>query len=167
MKKYGFCLDASRKYAILDEIGEHFLENAIQHVKAGHKFVVVLDNIDWMEKVHDMRADAQNKSVHAISTSIVFSRITSTHLDDSGPQDDLKKCDLPKIISMSEAEVESLRKRYRILLAKILFNHFPELGKYKQCISETTDCLYSTKTAQKSEMVTMPVLMKDEKKYSD
>ena len=44
-------------------------------VKAGHKFVYVLDNIDWMEKANDMRQDVQNKSVHAVATSIVFDRI--------------------------------------------------------------------------------------------
>ena len=43
------------KYNILDDIGNHFVDRAIELVKSGHKFVYVLDNIDWKEKAHDMR----------------------------------------------------------------------------------------------------------------
>ena len=58
------------KYNIQDDIGNHFLDHAVQQHKAGKKFVLVLDNIDWDVKVHDMRSDKQNTSVHAVATSI-------------------------------------------------------------------------------------------------
>jgi hypothetical protein len=74
LNKYGICLDPTKKYTILDDVGQQFIDHAAQLVKSGHKFVYVLDNIDWEERVHDMRKDAQNKSVHAVATSIVFSR---------------------------------------------------------------------------------------------
>ena len=48
---------------VLDEIGKHFLEHAVELVKSGKKFVYVVDNVDWEERVHDMRAIHQNKSV--------------------------------------------------------------------------------------------------------
>ena len=67
-------------------------------VKSGHKFVFVLDNIDWEEKVHDARSDSQNKSVHAVATSIVFDRIPNANLPDSGPQRTLKTSDVCKIL---------------------------------------------------------------------
>jgi hypothetical protein len=54
------------------------------------KFVYVVDNIDWEERVHDMREHHQNKSVHAVATSMVFSRIPSDNLPDDGPQMDVK-----------------------------------------------------------------------------
>ena len=38
------------KYTLLDDIGKHFLNRAIELVKAGHKFVFVLDNIEWEVK---------------------------------------------------------------------------------------------------------------------
>ena len=60
---------------LLDEIGKSFLDRAVELVKSGYRFVFVLDNIDWEEKVHDMRKDNQNTSVHAVATSIVFNRI--------------------------------------------------------------------------------------------
>ena len=64
-----------KKNTILDDIGNHFLDGAAQLVKSGFRFVYVLDNIHWEEKAHDMRKHVQNRSVHAVATSIVFNRI--------------------------------------------------------------------------------------------
>ena len=60
------------KYNLLDEIGDHFIDQAVKKVKEGETFVYVLDNVDWVEKVHDMQSDAQNVDVHAVATSLVF-----------------------------------------------------------------------------------------------
>ena len=72
LHKYGFCLSKTTKYTIQEEIGHHFLDRAVELLKQGRKFVLVLDNIDWDVRVHEMRSDHQNKSVHAVTTSIVF-----------------------------------------------------------------------------------------------
>ena len=69
---YGATLGSTMKYTIQEDIGHHFLDNAVQLVKEGKKFVLVLDNIDWDLKVHDMCSKHQNKSVHAVASSIVF-----------------------------------------------------------------------------------------------
>ena len=167
MNKYGLCLDPSRKYSILDDIGKQFIDHAAQLVKSGHKFVYVLDNIDWEEKAHDVRKDVQNKSVHAVATSIVFSRVAQGELPDSGPQQDLKKCDVVQLVKLSYEEMESIRNRYRILIAKLLFEHFPAFAMFKPYVPQTTDCHHAKEMSSKSVVVTMPVLMKDEKKYSE
>ena len=36
------------------------MDLAAKKVEEGDTFVYALDNIDWMEKVHDMRSDAHN-----------------------------------------------------------------------------------------------------------
>lgn len=167
MNKYGICLDPSKKYTILDDIGKQFIDHAAELVKSGRKFVYVLDNIDWDEKVHDMRKDVQNKSVHAVAMSIVFSRVTHGHLDDSGPQQDLKKCNVNQLVKVNEAELESIRSRYRIHVAKLLFEHFPAFAMFKPYVPQATDCCHAEVMSTKSAVVTMPVLMKDEKKYSE
>ncbi len=69
------------------------------------KFVYVVDSIDWEEKVHDMREHHQNKSVHAVATSMVFSRIPSEHLPDDGPQMDVKTCNFREIVRVSDEEM--------------------------------------------------------------
>ena len=45
------------KPKIQENIGSHFLDHAVELVKQGKKFVLVLHNIDWEVKVHDMPSD--------------------------------------------------------------------------------------------------------------
>ena len=63
------------KYTIQEEIGKHCFDQAVQLVREGKTFVFVIDNIDWTLKVHDMRSDRQNTSVHAVATSRGGSRL--------------------------------------------------------------------------------------------
>jgi hypothetical protein len=154
---------------VLDDIGKHFLDHAIELMKAGSKFVYVVDNIDWEEKVHDMREHHQNKSVHAVATSMVFSRITSDQLPDDGPQKDIKTCNFRDIVSISDEELDDIQSRYRMLVARTLTETFPELFILKRYVCEelALEHEHSGAMSQKSEIITLPVLMKDEKKYSD
>ena len=66
------------KYTIQEEIGKHFLDHFAQLVKKERSFLFVLDNVDWDVKVHDMRSDKQNRSVHAVATSLLFGREKGT-----------------------------------------------------------------------------------------
>ena len=161
------CLEPKMKYPSLDEIGKHFIDCAAALVKTGHKFVYVLDNIDWEEKAHDMRQDIQNKSVHAVATSIVFNRLSDGALPDSGPQQELKDCNVHQLMNINPQEFEAIRSRYRILVAKILFEHLPSFTMFKSHIPESTSCAYATEMGKQSQVVTMPILMKDEKKYAE
>ena len=95
---------------VFDDIGKHFLDNAVELMKAGMKFVYVIDNIDWEERVHDMREHHQNKNVHAVATSMVFSRISSDQLPDDGPQKDVKTCNFREIVSVGDEEMNTYSK---------------------------------------------------------
>ena len=155
------------KYRILDDIGNHFLDRVVELVKSGHKFVYVLDNIDWEEKTHDMRQDAQNRSVHAVSTSIVFNRVPCHDLPDLRPQQDLGKCDVSQLVMVNKDELAAICKRYGVLIAKLLFENCPEFKVFEQYMTAVADSSYVHEMSTKSEVFTMPVLMKDEKKYAD
>ena len=167
LNKYGICLQPAKKYAILDDIGAHFLDEAVKLVKSGFKFVFVLDNIDWEEKAHDMRQNVQNRSVHAVATSIVFNRVPDQNLPDVGPQLDLRNSNVHDIVAVSKEDKEEMRRWYRVIVANLLFRHFEAFKMFQQHVPQTTDCAYATEMSAKSEVLTMPVLMKDEKKYSD
>jgi hypothetical protein len=60
------------KMSVQHNVFWHFMDHAVELVKRENKLVFVLDNIDWTVKVHDMRADNQNRSVHAVASSLVF-----------------------------------------------------------------------------------------------
>ena len=66
LHKYGLCLDKTIKYAIQEEVGKHFFDSAIKLVQEGKTFAFVLDNIDRDVRVHGMRFESQNKSVHGV-----------------------------------------------------------------------------------------------------
>ena len=151
---------------ILDSI---FLDRAVHLVKAGKKFVYVVDNIDWKEKVHDMRQDYQNKSVHAVTTSIVFSRVSTNQLPDNGPQKDIQKCNVREVVPMSAEELKDIQHRYKMFVARLLIEKFFELASLNSLLASEIELKHehSDVTANKSEIMTLPILMKDEKKYSD
>ncbi len=154
---------------VLDDIGKHFLDHAVELVKSGRKFVFVVDNIDWKEKVHDMREVHQNKSVHAVATSMVFTRVSSDDLPDDSPQKDVKTCNFRELVTIKDGELKDIQNRYRILVARILIKKFPELARLKSYFFQKL-LLYHENSATascKSEVITMPVLMKIETKYSD
>ena len=133
------------------------------------KFVYVVDNIDWEERVHDMREHHQNKSVHAVATSMMFSRVNSDHLPDDGPQMDVKTCNFRDIVRITDEEMTITQSRYRMFVARILIEKFPEFFNLKSCISKELilDHEHSAATSEKSEIIMLSVLMKDEKKYGD
>ncbi|KAJ7373248.1 hypothetical protein OS493_012837 [Desmophyllum pertusum] len=166
LNKYGLCLEKTMKYTIQEEIGSHFLDQAVELVKQGNRFVFVLDNIDWDVKVHDVRSDKQNRSVHAVATCIVFDRVTSSHLPDNGQQKNLATSDLKQLISLSHEEKRVTRERYKYFLGKILCELFPAFDFLKTVVPEHSPCRYQEEMKRQSVVVPMPVLMKDEKKYN-
>ena len=107
------------------------MDLAVKKVEEGDTFVYVLDNIDWMEKVHDMRSDAQNKSVHAVATSLVFDRITSKDLPDDGPKKDLKDCDMIELVSLTDEETNITKNDISSLLQRSCASTFLHLNFYR------------------------------------
>ena len=155
------------KYKIQEEIGNHFLDHAIKLVQEEKTFVFVLDNIDWDVKVHDMRSDQQNRSVHAVATSMVFDRVTSYHLPDAGPKKNLAHCNLKDILSLTDEEKRCTRERYKVLIGRIIVESLPAFDFLKPVVPAHTPCQYQEEMSTKSVVVPLPVLLKDEKKYAE
>ena len=149
------------KYNIQEEIGQHFLDQAVQLVKEGKTFVFVIDNIDWMLKVHDMRSDKQNTSVHAVATSIVFDLVKSGELSEETPKVSLKNVQLNNLLKLDAEEMKSTRERYKVFLGKILCNNFEYFRFLTDIIPAHTSCRYQQEMASQSVVTPLPVLMKD------
>lgn len=155
------------KYNLLDEIGNHFMDLAVKEVKEGKSFVFVLDNIDWMEKVHDMRSDAQNVDVHAVATSLVFDRVSSSQQPNNGSQKYLKDCDMNELVALNDEEICNIRERYKFLVGRILCEHFSAFKFLQDLLPAQLPHDHLEEMNIKSTVVPSPVLMKDEKKYAD
>ena len=91
------------------------MDKFVEEVNAGKTFSFVIDNIDWDVKVHEMRSDNQNQSVHAVATSLVFDRVQSNHLPDDEPQQSLATCDVTKLVEVSDTDLETQRQEYVLI----------------------------------------------------
>jgi hypothetical protein len=116
-----------------------------------------------------MREVHQNKSVHAVATSMVFTRVSSDHLPDDGPQKNVKTCNFRELVTIKDSELKEIQNRYRIFVARILIKKFPQFACLNSYLSQELTLRHenSATASCKSDIITMPVLMKNEKKYSD
>ena len=131
------------KYTVPEESRKHFLDRAVQLLKEGKTFVLALDNIVWDVKVHDMRSDQQNRSVHAVATGMVFDRISSSKIPDNGPKKNLNDCNLMDLLTLSVQENQSMRERYKIFLGRNLCESFPAFNFLIDVLPAHTACQYS------------------------
>ena len=138
------------------------MDSAIKLVQEGKTFAFVLENIDRDVRVHGMRFESQNKSVHAVATSIVFARASSNHLPDDGPKNNLANVNLRELLNCTDEEKRCTREHYKIFLGK-----FPALDFLVDVVPTCTPCQYQAEMGTHFVVVLLPVLMKDEKKYSD
>lgn len=136
-------------------------------MKKGHKFVFVLDNIDWTVKVHDMRADNQNKSMHAVATSLVFDRVPSTQLLADQPKQSLSKTDIVKLVNETDSEMACTRERYKVILAHLICEFLPAFYHFKNFAPNSNICDYKEEMKLQSVVIPFPIMMKDEKKYAE
>ena len=90
-----------------------------------------------------------------MATSILFNRVSDAGLPDSGPQKDLKDCNVHELVNINPLELEAIRNRNRILVAKLIFEHFPCLALFKQYVPESTNCIHPAEMAQKSIVITI------------
>lgn len=146
--------------------GGHFLDHAIELTKKGKKFTIVLDNIDWEVRAHDMREEHQNVSEHAVASTLVFDRVPSDHLPDNGPQEDIKTTG-PGFFLLSDDELSEIAYRYRVYAGRIIAKAIPKLSFLADLLPKDIPQQYSKEMKVKSEVFTLPVLTKDEKKYAD
>ena len=72
-----------------------------------------------------------------------------------------------EVIALSAGEIECTRDRYRILIARILYESFPAFDFLNDVLADHTDCQYRKEMSSQSVVFPLPVLiMKDEKSYS-
>ena len=88
-------------------------------------------------------------------------------LPNTHPQQDLRKCNVRQVVNLSSAEIDTIRMRYGIIVQNLLLQQFPAFESFKPSSPLTTYCQYAENMSEKSETVTMPVLLKDEKKYAE
>lgn len=111
-------------------------------MKAGKTFTFVIDNIDWTVNVHEMCSDSQNKSLHAMTTTLAFDRVLTDDKPDDKPKQSLFTCNIVKIVTLTEEKVKNRRYRYKIFAARILCKFVPEFSLLKELTPAHSPFLY-------------------------
>lgn len=153
----GFCLSHTSKIKLLDILGNHFTDSAIDHVRLGDNLQGTGDNWDMKIRPHDL---------HYFASNLIVERVPCDNLSKTAPQQDLLS--LPNsTFLLSSVEAKKLREDFKVLVARVLVANIPHLSFLKSIIPQHIPHKYQQEMAAKSTIIPLPMQMKDEKKYED
>lgn len=98
-------------------------------------------------------------SVNMLLPPLLFLTVISRHLPDNGPRRDINTA-APNIFLLGDDDL-------REVAARIFVEFFPAFNFLADLVTKYISHEYSGLMKQKSNVITMPVLMKDEKKYAN
>ena len=101
-----------------------------------------------------------------MASTLVFDRVPSDHLPDNGLQKDFKITG-PGFFLLSDDELSQIAYRYRVYAGRIIAKAIPKLSFLAELLPKHIPHQYSEEMKVKLEVLTLPVLMKDKKKYAD
>ena len=165
-QKMGLCLSYSTRNNILEHIGGHFQDSVIEAVKKRQKTRTVGDSWNLRILKRDMRQDAQNVNYNWFQFAIMINRINLDHLPATGHVGNIQRPDLTVFLP-NDNETAMLRENYKVLAARVIIEF---LGKFKFLDSVIPIHIphpYQGQMAEKSVVIPMPMLQKDEKSYND
>ncbi len=135
-------------------------------IKDGIVFKFWGDNVDKQRKVRDLRSDHQGKMLHMFSLLVGRSRTPAPELPFTGQVSKLTEVPdeffLPK-----SADVEAVRNNLVVLVSRILTEYFPALAPFSKVVQKHIPHRYSAKMSQKSEVVVLDILHKNEAEHKD
>ena len=162
----GFCLSHTSKIKLLDILGNHFADIAIDQVRLGNKLQGTGDNWDMKIRPHDMLFTHQNTDLHYFASNLIVERVPCDNLPRTSPQKDLLS--LPNsAFLLSMAEATKLKEDFKVLVARVLVTNIPQLSFLKSIVPQHIPHKYQQEMANKSTIIPLPMQMKDEKKYED
>lgn len=135
----------------------------IDLIREGRRFRIVGDNINWKVDVHDQRLENKDKFHHAFGSAILVQNIEFDHLSNISPQRDFRTtpvhCFLPSEADMLETNV--------ILISRVAFKFLPYFEHFKTVLQKDISKPCSFQLKEKTHVIPMPVLFKNEQYYQD
>ena len=162
----GLCLSYTSRNNILRKIGGHFQDKVIEAVKCGRTLRTVGDNWNLRIQKRDMRKDSQNIHYDWFQFVFIMNRITLNHLSNVGHVGNVRNPDL-SVFLVNDDEMAILRENYKVLAARVIVEFMGKFKFLKAVLPEHIPHPYQNQMAQKSVVIPMPLLQKDEKYYND
>lgn len=163
--KLGVCLSHKMKGNLLNLIGSHYMEKAIDLVKNNTTLRGSDDNWD-LKVLVETRKGVDNKDYHLFVTNLIANRIPFDHLPNNQPIGDIRYMDRKKF-AVNMAEWECYRQTTKVLIGRIVVEFFPKFKFLKKVIPDHIDNRFSDKMSQKSTIISMPIIDANEARYAD
>ncbi|KAI8496735.1 Protein unc-80 [Branchiostoma belcheri] len=130
-------------------------------------YSIVFDNIDIHQKVRHKTSQNSNKDHHFVNAYGVPDRVNVQHLPNDQPMADILSVPLQEFLP-SEEDHSSLRDDMITISSRIVVKHIPFFNKYfKDCVQQHIPHMYSEQAKQKSHIVPLGILEKNESKLED
>jgi hypothetical protein len=108
----------SNRDVLLQLIGGHFMDKAIEAVKEKKTLRGTGDNWDMMIRAHHMRSTAQNQDLHLFASNLYVNRVGFSALENTSPLNDILTCP-SNLFTLERNEIPILRENFKVLVGRI------------------------------------------------
>lgn len=163
----GICQSRHSYRNILDDLQDGIADHIRKMVDKGKEIRVTFDNFDFRILTNIIINGYQNSDMHWICQYITFDRISSSNLDNSQPiMKDIKQFDNKEYL-LSKCELKNMRDEYIVLVSRVLVEFFPCMKVIRKIVPQHISHKYSKEMAEKSEIISMPIVPYNQNKTSD
>lgn len=160
-----FTVANSRRYVeVLQQLVDSDAQ-LIDAVKNGQTLRATGDNLDMTIRALDVTSTHKNRDLHYFATNMIVNRLEFPNLSKESPTKDLKRLNLTTFL-LNDGELRNLRSNYMILVGRVLIEFLCSFSFLKSILSKHIDHRFSAQMAKKSTIVSMPILLHNEKEYS-
>ncbi|KAL5004258.1 hypothetical protein ScPMuIL_017714 [Solemya velum] len=136
-------------------------------VKEGKTFRLIGDNVNFMVGVSHERKDKQSHMEHWFGSAAIIQNHSFSSLSTVRPQKYLHSMEPISFIPQTD-DWKTIKFTYSIILLDVLVKHFKYFKLFQQTLSELKQTLMPENINNSvSEVIPLPVLAKNEQKYSD
>lgn len=160
------CISYPATLKVMDCVSKLHTVPIQKWIKDGIPFKFWGDNVDKQRRVRDLRSDNQGEMLHMFSLLVGRSRTPAPELRFTGQLSQLTETE-ESFFLPTGTDILAVKKNLVVLVGRILTQYFPGLATLSKIVPKHIQHQYSSKMCQKSEVVVLDVLMKNEAKHKD
>ena len=160
------CVSYRATLRLMDDISKLHNVPIQQWISDGAVFKFWGDNVDKQRRVRYLRSDHQGEMLHMFSVIAGRSRTPVPELPFSGQLSQLD-CTPTAYFLPNNADVRAVKENLVVLVNRILTEYFPALVPFSKVVPKHIHHKHTAEMSQKSDVVVLDILMKNEAKHRD
>lgn len=150
----------------MDEVGKLHTVPIEKWIRDGTVLKFWADNVDWQKRVRDYRSDHEGSLLHMLSILVGRSRTPAPELQHTGQLSKLSEVP-DEFFLPQNSDVLGVKSNLVILVSRVLTKYFPALAFLAGVVPKHIHHRYSKEMSEKSEVVVLDILMKNETLHKD